>query len=101
MEGFFPSLNAKLITTSICNIIYWCMFSINFILYLFCFNSGIKRSYVRFYEDMKTKLMGKTVPSLSENLSISVISTHSYVHKHYQTELVREWSLEEKVIQSN
>jgi len=101
MEGFFPSLNAQLITTSICNIIYWCMFSINFILYLCCFNSGIKRSYVRFYEDMKTKLMGKTVPSLSENLSISVISTHSYVHKHYQTELVREWSLEEKVNQSN
>ena len=50
---------------------------------------------------MAKKIMGKTEPSPSENLSISIIDTHTYVHKHYQTELVREWSLEEKVIQSN
>jgi len=93
LDGVFPSLNWQLITTSIFNIIYWCMFSINFIIYLICFNTGIKKAYGKFFEDMKQKVFVRNNPSPTDVLSLSIIDSNSVVHTHYKTELAQEWSL--------
>jgi len=93
LDGVFPSLNWQLITTSIFNIIYWCMFSINFIIYLTCFNTGIKKAYGKFFEDMKQKILSRNNPSPTDVLSLSIIDSNSVVHTHYKTELAQEWSL--------
>jgi len=90
IDWWFPTLDAKLIFTSILNIVYWCMFCINFIIYLLTFNR-IKLAIKRFFWDMEERIWKRR-----QSIKSDVTDPHTFVHKQFDTNKVREWDLDSR-----
>jgi len=91
IDCWFPTVKVKLIFTSCLNILYWFMFCINFVIYLLTYNR-IRLAYERFFMDMGEKIWRRkySIKSCMSDLT----DPHTFVHKHFNTDKVREWDLD-------